>query len=177
MNNNLLKEKIEQIKKSCPTIEDFIKKGFDKEYSEEIANDFRIELNNEVSHENGELFELFNINVNFKNFCVFGFKFIQYEEYQEFFHIGFLEADYIIFIKSTKEIAVLDYMSSEINFFLAKKFDVFLDLLPILIDYDKIGYLGENYTNQIKEETIIEIKVLLEDRKYYSFFEQRLGFN
>lgn len=83
------------------------------------------------------------------------------EEYEDFYKIGDIESDLLILIKSTEEIAILDHEHFEIRYYISENFDVFLDLIPILISYDKLGYLGKEYTTAIKNKTLEEIKKIL----------------
>ena len=169
---NILKTKIDQIKNEIPSLKDFHQAGFDLDYANDIIKDFTIDLINEVPDNNNVTIKLFNDYVNFKTFSVFGFNFIEYEEYEDFYHIGFLDVDYIISIKATNEIAILNSENSEIEAFISKDFNSFLELMPVLVGYDKIGYLGGNYTPLIKSNTLEEIKQILSMEKYYSFFIQ-----
>ncbi|SEP21266.1 hypothetical protein SAMN05444671_0320 [Flavobacterium sp. CF108] len=170
-----LKTKIDAIKNVCPTIEDFLKKGFDQDYAEQISSDFSISIKpNAVFLENAVLLEQFNKNVNFKNFSFLGFTLKNHEDHKDFVSIGFRDSELLIVIKETNEIALLDEENFEIMNYISKDFESFLDLISILVSYDKVGFLGDSYTSEIKSETLNKVREILSDQKYFSFFSETI---
>jgi len=167
----LLISKIKNIQIVAPTIDDFLNRDFDMDYAKEISKDFTICLKDSIQEgPNKSLTELFNQNVKFIGFTFFGFYFCEFEEYEDFIQIGNRDSDIIIIIKQTDEIALLNTETNEIISFLAKNFVELLDIIPILISYDKIGILGETYTDEIKKQTLANLKKSLE-KKYFKFYE------
>lgn len=77
-------------------------------------------------------------------------------------------------IKETKEVVLLAEDRLEIIYYISQNFEKLLDLLPILISYEKIGFLGERYTTEIKNQTLKQIKELLLEKKYFSFFSESI---
>ncbi|MDR6763975.1 putative restriction endonuclease [Flavobacterium sp. 2755] len=118
--------------------------------------------------------EQFNTNVNFKNFSFFGFTLKNHEDHKDFVSIGFRDSELLIVIKETNEIALLDGESFEVVNYISKDFESFLDLISILVSYDKIGFLGDSYTSEIKSETLTKIKESLSVQKYFSFFSEKI---
>lgn len=175
MQYNLLEQKIAKINSVTPKLDDFLQNGFDKDYAQAFISDYILEYKKQCNETEVELFELFKLNVQYKRFSIIGnIMLTEIEEYEDFYKIGNLENDLLILIKSTKEIAILDHEHFEIRDYISKNFEVFLDLIPILISYDKLGYLGEKYTMALKIKTIEEIKKVLKNEKYYSFFSYSL---
>ena len=167
----LLISKIKNIQNVAPTIDDFLNRDFDMDYAKEISKDFTICLKDNIQEvPNKSLTELFNQNVKFKGFNFFGFYFCEFVEYKDVIQIGNRDSDIIIIIKQTDEIALLNTDTNEIISFLAKNFAELLDIIPILISYDKIGFLGETYTDEIKKQTLADLKKCLE-KKYIKFYE------
>ncbi|WP_396148964.1 hypothetical protein [Flavobacterium sp.] len=175
MQHKHLEQKIAKINSLIPKLDDFLQNGFDNDYAQAFISDYILEFKKECNETEIELFELFKLNVKYKRFSIFGSMMLtEFEEYEEFYKIGNLESDLLILIKSTKEIAILDHEHFEIRDYISKNFEVFLDLIPVLISYDKLGYLGEKYTIDIKVKTLKEIKKILKSEKYYSFFSYSL---
>jgi hypothetical protein len=175
MQHNLLEQKIAKINSVTPKLDDFLQNGFDKDYTQAFISDYILEYKKECNETEVELFELFKLNVQYKRFSIFGSMMLtEFEEYEDFYEIGNLESDLLILIKSTKEIAILDHERFEIRNYISENFEVFLDLIPVLISYDKLGYLGKEYSTDIKNKTLGEIKKILKSEKYYSFFSYTL---
>lgn len=171
MQHNHLEQKIAKINSVTPKLDDFLQNGFDINYAQAFISDYILEYKKECNETQIELFELFKLNVKYKRFSIIGnIMLTEIEEYEDFYKIGDIESDLLILIKSTEEIAILDHEHFEIRHHISENFEVFLDLIPILISYNKIGYLGQEYTIEIKIKTLEEIKKLLKSEKYYSFF-------
>lgn len=166
----LLQRKLTAIKEASPTINDFLINGFDLKYASDILNLYKFEFEGNTDYSVSNLFELYRMSVKCNSFSVFGLSLSEVQEYDEFYQIGSRESDPIILLKSTNEVAILDIENYEIIYYISKDFEMFLDLLPILILYDKIGYLGQKYNLEIKNITLEKIINLLVDAKYYTFF-------
>ncbi|UPQ77816.1 hypothetical protein M0M57_09250 [Flavobacterium azooxidireducens] len=175
MQHNHLEQKIAKINSVTPKLDDFLQNGFDINYAQAFISDYILEYKKQCNETEVELFELFKLNVQYKRFSIIGnIMLTEIEEYEDFYKIGHHESDLIILIKSTEEIAILDHEDFEIREFISENFEVFLDLIPILISYDKLGYLGKEYTTDIKNKTLEEVKKILKSEKYYSFFSYSL---
>jgi hypothetical protein len=170
MSIQLLQQKLTLIKEASPTKEDFLNSGFDLNYATAIAQQYHFEFNEANNHSAESLFELYRMTVSSRQFSVFGLSLCEVEEEEDFYQIGNSDADLLILIKATQEIALLDIENGEIIAYIAKDFAMFLDLLPLLVLYDKIGYLGQKYTAEVKNKTVEKIIQLIVDPKYYSFF-------
>lgn len=164
------KNKLTIIDKSCPHLDDFLIKGFDKEYAETFVRMFKLNLKHEKIIPYDSLFEMFRHNINFSDFAVLGFDFIDFIEFDDFYQLGTIDVDLLVLLKSTNEIAIIDFYNFEISSLVSDSFDSFINLLPILISYDKIGFLGGSYTDEIKNQIKISIKNIISDSKYYSYF-------
>lgn len=175
MNTELVKSKIVAIQNVIPSINEFLEKGFDKDYATQILADYSIILNENIILESKISFlDFFNKNVKL-NLSFFGFSLSEQEDFEDFTVIGNRDSDSIIVIKKTNEIALFDQYNSEILGYLAEDFEMFLDLIPVLISYDKLGYLGEEYSTSLKKNTLKKLKEILKSKKYYSFFDQSIS--
>ncbi len=168
-----LEEKINAIIEATPKESEFLERGFDKAYSKEILNDYTIKIFKEID-QTSDLLKQFRESVIYKGFSVFGFWFTEITDSEKFTQIGSLDTDLIVVLKKTAEVVLIEKYSEKIVGYLAKDFSTFLDLLPELINYDKIGFLGENYTIEIKESLKEKLSELNED-KYYSFYKNRIN--
>lgn len=172
MDIELLKNKIAAIQNVIPTLNDFLEKGFDKDYATQISADYSINLKEDfIIDSTFSYLDFFNYNVKM-NLCFLGFQLLEQENYQDFTVIGNRDSDLLILIKKTNEIAIYDQYSSDIIAYIAKDFEMFLNLLPVLISYDKVGFLGEEYSTNLKKNTFDKIEEVLKSKKYYSFFNQ-----
>ncbi|RXR35548.1 hypothetical protein EQG68_01225 [Flavobacterium piscinae] len=173
--NNHLEQKIAIINSVTPNLDDFLQNGFDNDYAQAFISEYILEYKKQCNETEVELFELFKLNVRYKRFSIIGnLMLTEIVEYEDFYKIGNLERDFLILIKSTEEIAIIDHENFEIRYYISENFEVFLDLIPVLISYDKLGYLGVKYTMDIKIKTLEKIKKIVKSEKYYFFFSYSL---
>ena len=171
----ILKAKIEKIVNACPTTNDFINEGFDLDYAKAISSDFNIGLKNNLEVGiNDDLATLFNKNGEFRNFSFFGLSLNDFEEYEEFTTIGSQDVDFIAILKKTGEVVLVNEDPFEIAFYLANSFGEFLDIIPILVSYTKVGFLGGEYTPEFKKEITNSLENILQT-KYFNFYKNRIG--
>lgn len=168
---------INNIKKASPTVDDFLASGFDIGYAESISNEFAIHLKNEFNESSQNFISLFNKNVEFEGFSFFGFFLTEFEEYDNFIHLGNQDVDLLVALKADSEIALINGETFEVISYLAKDFEELIKIIPSLISYDKKGYLGETYTQETKNTLIADLIFLGMNKKYLKFYQQRLNTN
>jgi hypothetical protein len=174
MNKESLQNKISKIYNVSPNVNDFLNKGFDMKYSLAMEKNYKIEFTIPENIYELDFSTYYKNFIKFNSFTVFGLRLHQMEEseeFEDFYVIGRRESDLIILFKSTNEIAIFDKYNEEILYYIAKNLEMLFDLLPILIEYDKIGYLDQKYTEEIKNETLSKIKDLITEKKFYSFYK------
>ncbi len=127
--------------------------------------------------ERNDFLQNFVVNVNSKTFQCFGFSFIpKLETDDKYNYFGRLDSYFLAEDKLNSEILIVDRYDSfpKKKYTIAPNFKSFLELLPILLEYDKYGYIGVSYTDSKKKEVLSKIKNHLHKRKYYSFFKESI---
>ncbi len=169
-------DKMNEIKSQIPVVKDFVNKGFDDDYANAILNEYQFELCNDVKGQNQSSFlsQLIN-NVKFNNFTFFGLSLSEFKEYEDYVLIGFRDVENLIILKETGEVALVDELFSDILYLISPNIETFIDIIPVLIKYDLMGYFGEKYTVEKKMKTYAELETLISDDKYLFFYKYSLG--
>lgn len=159
-----------------PSIEDLEMAGYDSEVAETLRNDFVISLKGNSIVNTKSTVNSFFQSFNTRGFCVFNISFLKdLEIHMEYIRFGRMNDFDLIIVNETKEVILYDSITDDVISKISESFEDFINIIPLLINYEKRGYLNLPYSRDIKDILIIELKRILKHEEYYKYFFQTIN--
>lgn len=161
-----------QLKKIQPTLEDFRNAGYDNKTSINLYTNFDISLKKQANiSRSNNLFESFFLTFNVNGFAPSNWSFtnnlLSKKEYVVF---ATYDIEQISLHKESQEIRFVDFYDNSNFKPLAPNFDVFLDVILVEVEYDKVGYLNQDFTDKMRFEYRNKLESILSQEKYLASY-------
>jgi len=175
--NKRLQNFYNRLKSIQPSLQAFEDAGYDKKSGLTLFKIFNIEYKNGGVTCGKNLFDSFFISFNVKGFCPSNWHFKNMENHKVFDEkviFGFSDTNSLVLNRLTNEISLIDPYNGNEPLPLASNFNDFLDVLLIEIEYDKIGYLNMEFTEDMRKEYKEKLFSVLIDNRYLSSYFNNL---
>lgn len=154
-NEDKILNAIASINKCIPSLSDIgIHTQMDVQNAEYIRESFILSVKKDYKKGSSLLDEFMRNTVNKKHFTFFGFSLLEeMEEDNRYRYFGALDVDYLGEDKITKEIVLVDRFDNpeENTFLVAQDFEMLLELIIILKEYDSMAYKRGKYSKSIRQ--------------------------
>lgn len=170
-NKIILVDFLKKLQLVQPTLDDFLKAGYDLKTSKDLFKKFDIKFKESSYLELNNLFDDFFKNFNIKGFSPGNWSFEQ-EPYKVDNFIVFATDDIDLLAQDlyTNEIKLFDFFDYSKVTFIAPNFKTFLDVVIIEIEYDKVGYLNQDFTKEMRITYKEKLKTILKNNKFLDYF-------
>lgn len=173
--NNRLLIFYNRLKSVQPNLQSFEDAGYDEKSALTLYRIFNVEYKDDVASFGKDLFDSFFNSFNVKGFCPSNWHFKNSENHKivdEKVIFGFSDTNSLVLNRLTNEILLIDSYNGNEPLPLASNFNDFLDVLLIEVEYDKIGYLNMEFTEDMRSEYKEKLfRVLVDNRYLSSYFD------
>lgn len=173
--NNRLLDFYDKLKSVQPSLKSFEDVGYDEKSALALHKMFNVEYRNDEVNCGENLFDSFFSTFDVKGFCPSNWHFKNSEDHKVVdgkVIFGFSDTNSLVLNKLTKEIVLVDQYNGNKPQPLASNFNDFLDVLLVEVEYDKIGYLNMDFTENMRNEYKEKLfKILVDNRYLSSYFD------
>ena len=96
------------------------------------------------------------------------------KENEDYFLFGGRDTDMLVIDKKTKEVKFLTE-NEELLHVLARTFSDYLSIFVAFAEFSIKGFFGHNISNEEGDDLLKKCKKIVEDNKYFSFYEELLS--